>query len=95
MSKKYAITYVVKSKRTAIITADSEEEAENMIEQDYDYYDFTEEDTEFYDIEDIEEISDPLDMTFYSIGEIYDLGYHIIPNTNINVAIYIPKIFRI
>lgn len=38
---------------------------------------------------------DPLDMTFYSIGEIYDLGYHIIPNTNINVAIYIPKIFRI
>lgn len=58
MSKKYAITYVVKSTRTAIITADSEEEAENMIEQDYDYYDFTEEDTEFYDIEDIEEISD-------------------------------------
>ena len=38
---------------------------------------------------------DPLDMTFYSIGEIYDLGYHIIPNTNLNVAIYIPKIFRI
>lgn len=56
MSKEYAITYVVKSKRTAIITADSEEEAEMMIEQDYDYYDFTEEDSELYDIEDIEEI---------------------------------------
>lgn len=56
--KKYAITYVVKSTRTAFITADSEEEAEMMIEQDYDYYDFTEEDTKFYDIEDIEEISD-------------------------------------
>ena len=55
MSKQYAITYVVKSKRTTIVVADSEEEAEMMIEQDYDYYDFTEEDTEFYDIEEIEE----------------------------------------
>lgn len=56
MNKRYAITYVVKSTRTTIITADSEEEAEMMIEQDYDYYDFTEEDTEFYDIEDTEEV---------------------------------------
>lgn len=56
MSKQYAITYVVKSKRTTIVTADSEEEAEMLIEQDYDYYSFTEEDTELYDIEEIEEL---------------------------------------
>lgn len=56
MIKEYAITYIVKTKRTTIVTANSEEEAENMIEQDYDCYDFTEEDSELYDIEEIEEI---------------------------------------
>lgn len=38
---------------------------------------------------------DPLDMTFYSTGEIYHLLYHIISNTNLNVAIYIPRTFEI
>ena len=38
---------------------------------------------------------DPLDMTFYSIGEIYHLLYHIISNTNLNVAIYVPRMFKI
>lgn len=38
---------------------------------------------------------DSLDMAFYSIGELYQLLYHIISNTNLNVAIYIPKMFEI
>ena len=38
---------------------------------------------------------DSLDINFYSIGEFYHFLYHLISNTNLNVAIFIPKMFEI
>ena len=37
---------------------------------------------------------DPLDMNFYSTGELYHYLYHITSNTNLNVALFIPKMFE-
>lgn len=58
MSKRYAVTYVVKVKRMSLVGARNEEEAEEYVREEFDYLNFDEEDTEFYDIEDIEEIPD-------------------------------------